>query len=272
MKHHVENLEDLYVENYLQPISQQTNSLVSESTDRDLAVLEAKKKAEGEEDAKDVKKFKKSRKAFRKGKREKYNGSMYYDSVNYKTVDSLFNKLVREFDEGGFADDAFAGNDNDGEYSFDEEEADEMISVSKNTLQSIIDQLQSLLGEEEEDMFDDEGYEGEEDSEDIPLESVDREASGNYHGDQGNYSGKANRQPKSRFVKDNGDADFGQQDTGYDPEDTEGSEGQYLGDQGNYNGKANKQPKSNHVQDNGNAKTGTSQRTGYGKKEREDLF
>ena len=63
--------------------------------------------------------------------------------------------------------------------------------------------------------------------------------------------------------------DFGDADTGYDPDDTEGSEGSYHGDQGDYDGKAKKQAPSSHVKANGDAdfsKANTGIKTSSGKK------
>jgi hypothetical protein len=137
-------------------------------------------------------------------------------------------------------------------------------------------ELADLLGGDEDEGFEDEdgfddGFDDIDGGDDIPLESYGQTGGGANHGAQGNYSGKAGRQPATSHVKGNGDADFSKQDTGYDPEDTEGSEGAEHGAQGTYDGKAKRQPATSHVKGNGDANFG-KQNTGYktrrGKKEK----
>ena len=256
MKHNVENLQDLYVENYLQPIKPPVAPVVTESDDIDFEVIEEAKKGK-----KKFKKFEKKGKG-KKSMSDEDKGGICYDSVNFN---SHFDRLLKEFDEGGdMGDDSFGGED-DSEYSFDDEGGDdEQISVSKSVLQSIMDQLSDLIGDTEDEFTDEGGDDfGDEDDGEIPLESYAFSGDGKEKGAKGNYDGKAKLQGKSRHIKDNGDANFSDQDTGYDPEDTEGSEGSEHGDQGDYDGKAKVQGKSSHVGDNGNAKVGKSQNTGY---------
>lgn len=249
MKHDTEKLQDLYVENYLQPVK-------SNATQNSTQVVEESHK-EDEDDKKGAPK---------KGKKKVFSnkekgGALYNDSVNFK---SAFDKILEEFDEQGGGDFGGVGDDmgGDSEYNFSEEEPDEQVSVSKSVIKSIIDQLKELIGESDGlDLGDDEGLdvgEGELLDDDVPLESYGFEGNGREHGAKGNYDGKAKVQSKSNLVKDNGDADFGKQDTKYNPEDTEGSEGSHHGDQGNYDGKAKTQSKSTLVGDNGNANFGKS--------------
>lgn len=265
MKHDTEKLQDLYVENYLQHSQKPSAAptVVKESVEKDEDEDGDKPKAKG--------------KSKKKPMSNKEKGAICYDSVNFN---SHFDRLLREFDEQGGGGESFdsIGDTGDSEYNFDEEDSDEQVSVSKSVLKSIIDQLKELVGEgSDEDMYEDEGsMSGEEGGDDflddeVPLESYGFEGNGKEHGAKGNYDGRAKVQPKSNLVKDNGDANFGKQDTKYAPEDTEGSEGAHHGDQGNYDGKAKTQPKSSHVKDNGDANFGKA-KTGYGKPNQKNYF
>lgn len=206
-----------------------------------------------------------------KTKKKPNPGEIYGDSI--KRSGDIFEQILREMDEmggGNFAD----SSTDDNVFSADEGEFDgEEETFTLSQLRSMtLGELANLIGGgDEEEAFDDGEEFGEEEDEDfIPSESYGfTGGEGNYKGDQGNYDGKAKTQPKTTFVKGNGDADFGDQDTGYDPDDTEGSEGSEHGAQGNYDGKAKTQPKTNHVKGNGDADFGkakTGMKTSSGKK------
>lgn len=254
MKHDTEKLQDLYFEQYLRPVNAPQNG-----NQKQQVVSESVEDASGDEDdGKQVAKGKK--KAKKKMSPKDVGAKLYNDSTDFN---SHFNRLLREFDEQGADDFDSIGDTGDAEYNFDDEDSDEQVSVSKSVIKSIIDQLNELIGEGgvgDDDFVDDgDTVTGDEDGlldDDVPLESYAFSGNGREHGAKGNYDGKAKVQNKSTLVKDNGDAEFGKQDTHFDPEDTEGSEGAHHGDQGNYDGKANKQAKSSLVGDNGNANFG----------------
>jgi hypothetical protein len=228
-------------------------------------IIEEKAVVEQDEDEDtDVKPtFKKTAKKSKKSMKNKKNiGGITYDSVNRS--ENAFDRILREMDEMGSIGDTEDVYDADSEFAGEGD--DEMISLSElrsMTLGEIAELLQNEVGEyEDDDAFEDE----------IPTESYGFISdAGNYKGVQGTYDGKAKPQSKSTRVKNNGDADFNAQDTGYDPDDTQGSEGDHNGMQGTYDGKARPQPKSSRVKDNGDIDL-KHNKTGYkistGKKEK----
>jgi hypothetical protein len=209
-------------------------------------------------------KTKKSKKSM-KNKSKEPNPGVYGDS--FKRSGNIFEQILREMDEMGGGNFGSSSMD-DNVFNAD----DQMDSGEEETF--TLSQLRSMTLGEFANLLaggDDEGEDYGEDLEDgIPSESYGfTGGEGNYKGDQGNYDGKANRGKPTTFVKGNGDADFGDQDTGYDPDDTEGSEGSHMGDQGDYDGKAKKQAPSSHVKANGDAdfsKANTGIKTSSGKK------
>lgn len=246
------------------------NAVVTESKDSKKPV--AKKKDEEEDDVAEesVKKPKGKKKFMKKKKKssKEEDGAICYDSVNRN---SAFEKILREFaDDADFgAQDSFGGEDDGTDFDFD----DEQESYTLEELRSMtLGELANLLsGSGADDNFGDDFGDDDFDSGDqIPTEAYAFTGNGKEHGAQGTYDGKAKRQPKTTHVKDNGDVKLDDQDTGYDPEDTEGSEGSEHGAQGTYDGKAKRQGPTNLVQGNGNVNR--NQKTGYGKPEGRNYF
>lgn len=202
-------------------------------------------------------------------KKDNNDAGTFYDS--FKRSGNIFDQILREMDEMGGGN--FGASDNnvfdaDSEMDGGEEETFTLSQLRSMTLGEFANLLADGGEDEGEDYGDEYGDEMGDDS--IPSESYGfTGGEGNYKGDQGNYDGKAQRGKPTTFVKGNGDADFGDQDTGYDPDDTEGSEGSHMGDQGNYDGKAKKQAPTSHVKGNGDAdfsKANTGIKTSSGKK------
>ena len=266
-------LVSIYENNYLQ------RNVVEEK--------KSHKPAAEEGDAPKKGKFKSKKKFMKKSKDN--IGAITYDSV--KREDNIFDQILREMDEfsggagagvdaGGGDDNIFdaGGDDFGGEEEGGGDEQSFTLSELKNmTLSELADLIGGVAGDEEDEFGGDDEFgfedEGIDDGDEIPQESYGfTGGEGNEKGDQGNYDGKAKRQPKSNHVKDNGDANIGKsQDTGYDPDDTEGSEGAEHGAQGNYDGKAKTLPKTTHVKGNGDAdfgKSKTGHKTSSGKKEK----
>jgi hypothetical protein len=212
-----------------------------------------------------MKNIKKTKKSMKNKSKEPNPGELYNDS--FKRSGNIFDQILREMDEmngGNFGSSSMDDNvfNADGQMDSGEEET---FTLSELRAMSLGDLANLLAGGE------DEGEEyGEEMEDGVPTESYGfTGGEGNYKGDQGNYDGKAQRAKPTTFVKANGDADFSDQDTGYDPDDTEGSEGSHMGDQGDYDGKAKKQAPSSHVKVNGDAdfsKANTGIKTSSGKK------
>lgn len=193
-------------------------------------------------------------------------GGITYDS--FKRSETVFDKILREMNEmGGGADTGSVGDDNNvfdtDEFSGEEDMGEESYTVSE--LRSMtLGELANLLaggGEDETMDFDDSDLS---ESDEVPRESYGFVGGeGNHLGSQGNYSGKAGRQGPSARVKANGDANFSDAETDYDPEEIDGNEeSNYKGDQGNYDGKAKRQSATNFVKANGDADFGKS-KTGY---------
>lgn len=218
-----------------------------------------------EETPKKSPRFKKKRKSMSK----KEIGGITYDSFDRSK--NIFADILREMsDMGASVGSSVGGDDNvfsaDDEDFSSEEEGGRTFSVSELKSMTLGELIEVLAGEDEGEDFEEEGdfdYEGDigEDDE-IPQENYSVGGEGNYQGDQGNYDGKAKRQPATTHVKGNGDMDFSKTKTNYDPDDTEGSEGSEHGDQGNYDGKAKKLPATDHVKGNGDMNFGKS-KTGH---------
>lgn len=252
------DLLDLYEQHYLG-----TKPIINESTESEKDEVET----EIVEEAK-KKNFKKK---FKKGddkKAKKNIGGITYDSFSQQ-----FDKIIKEEfgeDDAPVDDSSFSTDDS---YEFGADEGGgEQVSVSKATLQSIVDQLQGLIGDDmDEGEGDLDADAGLDETDQIPQESYAFEGGGKEKGMQGNYDGKARPQGKSTHVKDNGDVNFNDQDTGYDPDDTEGSEGAEHGMQGNYDGKAKPQGKTDLVKGDGSidkSKQKHSAKTSSGKKDK----
>jgi hypothetical protein len=232
---------------------------------------------EGDETTEEAvkRKFKKSKKSKKsmKNKKEPNPGAIYGDS--FTRSGNIFEQILREMDEMGGGNFGASPADNN-VFSADdqmndmegEEETFTLSQLKSMTLGDIVNMLADDEDEMEDEMGDEMGEEGEEDF--IPAESYGfTGGEGNYKGIQDNYDGKAQRGKPTTLVKPNGDSDFGDQDTGYDPDDTEGSEGAYIGDQGNYDGKAKKQAPTDFVKGNGDtnfSKANTGIKTSSGKK------
>lgn len=209
-------------------------------------------------------KMKKAKKKSMKNKKEPNPGEIYGDS--FTRSGNIFEQILREMDEmGGGNFGASSADDN--VFNADDQMDDmggeeETFTLSELRSMSLGEIANLLAGGEDEDEGEGEDF--------IPSESYGfTGGEGNYKGDQGNYDGKAKKANPTTFVKGNGDADFGDQDTGYDPDDTEGSEGTHHGDQGDYDGKAKKQAPTNLVKGNGDAdfgKANTGIKTSSGKK------
>jgi len=222
-----------------------------------------------------MKKIKKSRKSMKTKKSNINPGEIYGDS--FKRSDNIFDQILREMDEMGGGN-MNSSSDTNNVFNADEEMGGEEESYTLSELKSMtLGELMNLLASEDEGEYEDEGEDyqfngevGEDES--IPAESYGfTGGEGNYMGDQNTYDGKAKRANRSTFIKDNGDADFSDSDTGYDPDDTEGSEGSEHGAQGQYDGKAKKSTPTNFVKGNGDAdfgKTKTGYKTSSGKKDK----
>jgi hypothetical protein len=212
-----------------------------------------------------MKKSKKSKNSMKNKSKEPNPGEIYGDSFNRSG--NIFDQILREMDEMGGGNFGSSSMDDNVFNADDQMDSGEEETFTLSELRSMsLGELANLLAG-----GDDEGEDyGEELEDGIPSESYGfTGGEGNYKGDQGNYDGKAQRGKPTTFVKGNGDADFGDQDTGYDPDDTEGSEGSHLGDQGDYDGKAKKQAPTSHVKANGDAdfgKANTGIKTSSGKK------
>lgn len=245
------SLDELYAENFLGQMSPDVG-LIQENG----PAPETKKTSKTEKPFQPFKKGKKGR----SGQSDGYSGEIEAES---NTFDSLYSTFMEQFDEDedmGFNEDEDMGFDED-EDTFDFDEGDDQSFTLSELRAMTLGELCDLLsdgGYEDEDDF---GSEDEFEDE-ISVESYGQTGGGAHHGTNGNYSGKAGRQSPTTHVKGNGDADFSKQDTGYDPEDTEGSEGSEHGAKGDYSGKAHRQPATSHVKGNGDANFG-KQNTGY---------
>ena len=248
--------------------------------------VSAKKDDEAEESPKKTFKRKGSKPKF-KGKKSKKSmskadiGGITYDSFNRS--ETIFDKILREMDEmgGGVTGVSSVGDDNnvfDANDLSDETEDEQSFTLSElksMTLGELVDLLSGddMVDDEYDDSLDS-GYEDDlSEEDDIPSESYGfTGGEGNYKGDQGNYDGKAKRQAPTKFVKANGDADFSDAETDYDPEEVDGNEeSNYKGDQGNYDGKAKRQAPTNLVKSNGDADFGKVKpgfKTSSGKKDK----
>lgn len=221
----------------------------------------------------------------KKGKKKKSMskaeiGGITYDSFNRS--ETVFDKILREMNEmgEGVTGAESVGDDNNvfdtgDDYDLDEGEQSYTLSELRSmTLGEIVDLISG--GEDEyetEDLGEGEYEDDLSEEDDIPQESYGfTGGEGNYQGSQGTYDGKAKRQPATRFVKANGDAEFGEAETDYDPEEIDGNEeSNYKGDQGTYDGKAKRQSPTNFVKSNGDADFGkvkTGYKTSSGKKEK----
>jgi hypothetical protein len=277
------DLVSIYESNYLRGnLVQENNKPDYLDFDKDGDKKESMKKAlkdkgHGESDDEDEdedetaeeavkRKIKKAKKKSMKNKKEPNPGEIYGDS--FKRSGNIFEQILREMDEmsggnfGASADDNVFNADDQAEDMG--EETFTLSELRAMTLGELVNLLADEVGDEVGDEMDGEGEDF------IPSESYGfTGGEGNYKGDQGNYDGKAQRAKPTTFVKGNGDADFGDQDTGYDPDDTEGSEGSHLGDQGDYDGKAKKQAPTDFVKGNGDtnfSKANTGIKTSSGKK------
>lgn len=273
------DLVSIYENNYLR------GNLVQESDkpdyldfDKDGDKKESMKKAlkdkehgESDDDDEDEthdeavkRKMKKSKKKSMKNKKEPNPGEIYGDS--FTRSGNIFEQILREMDEMGGG--TFGASSADNNVFNADDQVDDMggeeetFTLSELRSMSLGELANLLAGGEDEDEGEDEDF--------IPSESYGfTGGEGNYKGDQGNYDGKAQRAKPTTLVKGNGDANFGDADTGYDPDDTEGSEGSHHGDQGDYDGKAKKATPSNLVKGNGDAdfsKANTGIKTSSGKK------
>jgi hypothetical protein len=242
------SLDELYAENYLGMTSLGSG-----------LIQEANNDVSDEEDSSED-----TTPKFTKKKKGKFRADKHYAEKN--TFDSLYNTFMEQFEDDEFGGFDEGGDDTfDGDTEFDDDMGDEQTFTLSELRAMSLGELSDLLSSGEDDDFDfddSDDFGGDEDfDEEIPMESYGQTGGGAHHGANGNYSGKAGRQSPTTHVKGNGDADFSKQDTGYDPEDTEGSEGSSEGD-GDYSGKAHRQPATSHVKGNGDANFG-KQNTGY---------
>lgn len=274
------DLVSIYENNYLRGnLVQESDKPDYPDLDRDGNRKESMKKAlkdkehggsdddEDEDETHDEavkRKMKKSKKKSMKNKKEPNPGEIYGDS--FTRSGNIFEQILREMDEMGGGNFGASSADNN-VFNADDQVDDmggeeETFTLSELRSMSLGELANLLAGDEDEDEGEDEDF--------IPSESYGfTGGEGNFKGDQGNYDGKAQRAKPTTLVKGNGDADFGDADTGYDPDDTEGSEGSHHGDQGDYDGKAKKATPSNLVKGNGDAdfsKANTGIKTSSGKK------
>ena len=220
--------------------------------------------------------MKKSKKSMSK----KEIGAITYDSHN--RTETVFDKILREMNEMGGGDSAGSvGSEDDNVFDTEdyagEGEEEQTFTLSELRGMTLGELVDMLGGDEEsedlEDEFAYEDYDNVSEEDDIPTESYGfTGGEGNYQGSQGNYDGKAKRQAPTSHVKANGDADFSDAETDYDPEEVDGNEeSNYKGDQGNYDGKAKRQAPTSHVKANGDADFGkakTAYKTQSGKKDK----
>ncbi len=241
------NLMQLYSEMYQPTTSDEQPSVVTESEDK-TAKKKGEKKAKKDGDSDD-----------------EVGGAFYADSTDFnKVFGDILSTIGEEFGEGavddtmGYEDD---GNVMDGE--------DEQISVSKATIQSIIDQLQGLIGDIG---FDDGADDGDLGDDDIPLESYGFDGAGQEHGGKGNYDGKARLLAQTDLVTTDGNIRKDKNKVaGTRPTKGNNGMGGHNGGQGNYDGKARLLTQTDLVTTDGNANKNKN-KTGYGKKKGEDLY
>jgi len=248
------DLVSLYENNYLKP---QAAALIVE-------------KQEVEEDEDEKTPAPKTAKSKKKAKMSKEEiGATLYDSHDRSSFNSAFKAFMEEFDmgENAFSDDHEGGEEDTFEFSDTEEEKDSytLDELRSMTLGEIALLLTGGTDEGGEEDFDFDG----EDS--VPTESYAHEGGGKHLGNTLTRDGKPSKQAPTTRVKPNGDADFSKQETGFEPEDTEGSEGSHLGNTLTRDGKPSKQPATTRVKGNGDADF-SKQKTGFGKKEGERLF
>jgi hypothetical protein len=240
------NLSDLYAARYLSG----PNTVVESTQADEQTLLEEKKKEVVKKKAK---------------KEKEVDPGILGDSTGFNSIfGDILKSINEEFDMGDTGgDDTF---DAEGDEGFEE---DEQISVSKSVLQSIIDQLQGLVG----DVGFDDGLDGDLSGEDdIPLESYGFDGAGQHVGGAADYSGKAKLLPNTDLVDGNGNIKKDKAKVaGTRPTKGHNGEGQHHGAQGNYDGKAKKQSASTHVKANGDADFGKN-KTGYGRAKGEDLY
>lgn len=242
------NLSDLYMEKYIvgaPTVTEQQATVVTESDDKkekDKKEKDKKKKTKGE-----------------------WTPDMYNDSTQFS---SIFGDIIKTFNEDfeGAAD--IGDGVGDDTMGFDDEGEDEQITVSKASLQAVIDQLQALIGDLDGEYV---GDEGEDDVNDIPLESYGFDGAGAHVGAQADYSGKAGLLPKTDLVDANGNIKKDKVKVGGKPTKGHNGEGAHKGAQDKRDGKAGKQSPSNLVKGNGDADFGKN-KTGFGRGKGEDLF
>ena len=248
-----QDLTSIYEQNYLKP---QFASQV---------IQETKGEETEEEDTAPTPKV-----AGKKKKKPFDAGACYAEK---RSFNQMFETFMEEFESG---DNAFDDTGVDDSFDFDdntdgEEQSFTVSELKGMTLGEIVDLLSGDAIEDNDVGGDEFSFDGGEDD-DIPTESYGQMGDGKHLGNSDTRDGKPKKQPASTRVKANGDADFSKQETGFAPEDTEGSEGSHLGNTDTRDGKPKKQAPSTHVNSNGTAKVGQSQRTGHGKKEGERLF
>lgn len=263
------DLQAIYEQNYLNSGS----GIISEAAKQ----VEKPKKFTAKDDdeyvapkvpkSKKMNKFKKAKTSVKKKTTAKEAGEMYSDSTEFS---SHFKRLLKEFADDGteFDDQNSFDTGNDDFESSDDEQTFTLTELRGMTLGEIMDLFNG--NEENSDDFNDDFDDDNFSDDQVPMESYDQGGNVRTTGAQGKYDGTASRQAKSTFVKDNGDAKLDDQDTGYDPEDTEGNEGSEHGAQGEYDGKAKKQKPNTFVKDNGDVNR--SQKTGYGKPDGKNYF
>jgi hypothetical protein len=273
------DLVSLYESNYLKP-----QNVVEEKKELPDFIKKKIAKRKGENDDSEdeddnethdeavkrkLNKAKKTKNSMKTKSKKPNPGEIYGDSFNRSG--NIFDQILREMDEMGGGNFNTSSTD-DNVFNADEQiDSGEEESFTLSELRSMsLGELANILanGEEEDDDYEENYDEEFEDA--IPSESYGFSGGENNHkGNQGTYDGKAKRQAPTTHVKSNGDADFSDQDTEYDPDDTEGSEGSHMGNQGTYDGKAKRQAPTTHVKSNGDAdfaKANTGIKTSSGKK------
>lgn len=203
------SLDEIYAEDYLGHKSPNAD-LIVEDTDTDTD-------ADDSAETTPKKSFVKKKK---KGKKGGYDAGAGY-AAESNTFDSLYSTFMEQFDEDG----GELGFDDTNDDTFDFEDDDmgdgDEESFTLSELRSMtLGELCDLLSGSDEDGYEDEfesedGFDDMDEGDDIPLESYGQTGGGAHHGNQGNYDGKAKRQPATSHVKANGDANFGKQNTGY---------------------------------------------------------
>lgn len=262
------DLTSIYENNYLR------GEVVEESSVADKQILSESFENNESSVFEEARRKKKKKKSMSK----KHNvtpeeAGAWYLGDSFNRPENIFDQILREMDEMGAGVDSGVGQSDNtyeapaGAYEGEDEETFTLSELKSMSLAELADLIHGSGEDEYEEGEDEYGLE---EGDTVPGESYGfTGGEGNHTGGKG-HNGQASKQPATTHVDKNGDAKFGEADTGYDPEDTEGSEGSHHAGEGQ-DGQASKQPASNHVKSNGDAdfsKAKTGYPTKSGKKDK----